>query len=64
MPSLNDRIAVRVTNGWRVFHVYTENGLYVGSHEGFHEEAARRAFVASHGYALDALIAESRKRPD
>jgi hypothetical protein len=64
MPSVRDLPAVRVTNGWRVFYVYNADGLLLGQFGAYHEEAARREFSASHGYPLETLKAETKKRAE
>ena len=54
--------AVRITNGWRTFYVYDAAGVFLGTHEGFHEEAARREIGRNQQLDFEALKAETRKR--
>jgi hypothetical protein len=61
MPSVRDLPAVRIPNGWRVFFVYNADGMFLGKHAGYHEEAARREIGRSYGLDFETLKAETKK---
>lgn len=62
MPSLNDRIAVRIPHGWRTYFVYGITGALLGTHAAFHEEAARREVARTTGLDFSNLTAEPNER--
>ncbi len=64
MPSYRELPAVRITNGWRNFYVYDADGKLLGTHEGFHEEAARREIARNQQVDFETLKAETRKRAE
>lgn len=62
--SVRDLPAVRIVHGWRTYYVYSADGVYLGKHAGYHEEAARREIARSYGLDFEALKAESHKREE